>query len=88
MITGNTVKAELGQHTGSTKQTTGERTTVPQLPDNIQTLRECTNRNNKSQERSTVHQHTDLWRNNRQKTYNQSLPTSRTSTNRGGGSVV
>ena len=55
-------RAELGQHTGSTKQTTGERTTVTQLPDKIQMLREYTNRNNnKSQERSTVHQHTDLW---------------------------
>ena len=32
-------RAELGQHTGSTKQTTGERTTVTQLPDKIQTLR-------------------------------------------------
>ena len=58
MITGNTVK-ELNSE--STNQTTGERTTVTQLLDNIQTLRECTNRNNnKSQERSTVHQHGPL----------------------------
>ena len=85
-------RAELGQHTGSTKYATAEwkqRTSITQQPDKIQTLRKHTNRNNKkSQERLTVHQHMDLWRNNRQKINNQHLPIGRTPTNSGGGSVV
>ena len=82
-------RAELGQHTGSTKCATGEwkqHTAIIQQPDKVQTLRQHTNCDSiKSQERSTVHQYTDLWRSDRQKINNQHLPIGRTSTNSGGG---
>ena len=85
-------RAELGQHTGSIKRATGEwkkQTAIIQQLDKVQTLRQHTNCDNiKSQERLTVHQYTDLWRNDRQKINNQHLPIGRTSTNSGGGSVV
>ena len=80
-------RAELGQHTGSIKCAIGkwkQQTAIIQQPDNFQTLRQLTNRNNiKSQERPIVHHYTDLWRNDRQKINNQHNPIGRTSTNSG-----
>ena len=46
-----------------------------QQADKIQTLRSLTNRDNTgSKERSIVHQHMDLWRNNHQKTTKPKVP--------------
>ena len=84
-------KAELGQYPGSTRHGTGEwkqPSIMNQQADKIQTLRSLTNRDTTgSKELSTVHQHMDLWRNERQKTTKQQYPIGRTSANSRGRNV-
>ena len=77
------IKTKLGQDTGSTRHGTGgwkQQPIMYQQAGKMQTLRSLINRDNTgSKERSTVYQHMDQWRNNRQKTTKQQYPIGRTS---------